>query len=157
VWFWNKISVLFFASQLYNFSIKKTTLCHQVLSSFRKNSNGSFWNVLTATQGFLYLMFFMFSMAQRVYPKPWKLRITRWFWCSTFLLSEGIKTMPHSPHRLISVPSSEKRNFEIEIGAVEALEATLKTPSKNGFQHVFQQWQYPWWDKVLGGSIQRVS
>jgi hypothetical protein len=108
-------------------------------------------------QGFLYLMFFMFSMAQRVYPKPWKLRITRWFWCFTFLHSEGIKTVPHSPYRLISVPSSEKRNFEIEIGAVKALEATLKTPSKNGFQHVFQQWQYPWWDKVLGGSIQRVS
>jgi hypothetical protein len=40
-----------------------------------------------------------------------------------------------------------ERRFETEIDAVKALEAILKRLSKNGFQHVFEQWQQ--WDKVV--------
>jgi histone-lysine N-methyltransferase SETMAR len=68
-----------------------------------------------------------------------------------FLHSKGIKTVPQPPYspdiapcNFFLYPQVKKLinggRFEI----VKAIEAILKKLSKNGFQHVFEQWQHPW-------------
>jgi histone-lysine N-methyltransferase SETMAR len=75
------------------------------------------------------------------------------------LHSKGIKTVPNPLYSPDIAPCDfylylqvkkviNGRRLETEIDAFKALETILKRLSKNGFQHVFEQWQHPW-DNVV--------
>lgn len=76
-----------------------------------------------------------------------------------FLHSKNVRSVPHPPYSpdiapcdFYLYPQAKKdlkgRRFQTELHAVKALEAILKRLSKDGFCHVFEQWQHRW-DKVI--------
>lgn len=72
-----------------------------------------------------------------------------------FLAKKGIETVPHPPYSpdlapndFFLYPQAKKelkgRRFPTAAAAVKKLEAILKVLSKEGFEHVFKEWQRRW-------------
>lgn len=72
-----------------------------------------------------------------------------------FLAMKNVETVPHPPYSPDLAPNDfflypqakrelKGRRFPTAAAAVKALEAVLKVLSKNGFEHVFQEWQRRW-------------
>lgn len=72
-----------------------------------------------------------------------------------FLAKKKFETVPHPPYSPDLAPNDfflypkakkhlKSRLFESTSAAVKALEAILKRLAKNGFQHVFEEWQKRW-------------
>ena len=69
-----------------------------------------------------------------------------------FLINKNAKCAPNSPYSPDVAPcdfylfphrkkEAKRRRFQTELDGVKAFEAILKRFSKNGFRHVFEQWQ----------------
>jgi len=76
-----------------------------------------------------------------------------------FLAKKEVETVPHPPYSPDLAPNDfflypqakmelKGRRFQTTIAAIKALEAILKVLAKEGFEHVFKEWQRRW-DKCV--------
>src|SRR5436190_4438061 len=72
-----------------------------------------------------------------------------------YLAKKEVETVPHPPYSpdlapndFFLYPQAKKelkgRRFPTTIAAIKALEAILKVLAKEGFEHVFEEWQRRW-------------